>query len=45
MKVFKQGSMMQEHIPYQASQHGDNWTAGRAPTQILKITLEVVAQS
>jgi hypothetical protein len=37
MKVFKRGSMMQEHLPHQASQRGSKWTAGQAPTQILKL--------
>jgi hypothetical protein len=30
------GVMMQEHLPHQASQRGRQWTAGRAPAQILK---------
>jgi hypothetical protein len=45
MKFFKRGSMMQEHLPHQASQRRDNRTVGQVPTQILKITLEVVVQS
>jgi hypothetical protein len=35
--------MMQEHLPHQASQRECKWTVGRAPAQILKNTLEVVA--
>jgi hypothetical protein len=44
MKIFKQGSMMQEHLPVQASQRGRQETAGQAPTKILKFTLGLLRE-